>query len=389
MPARAVNLAVCGKFHVMNYAPALLAEDVLNAFYFAHRDPLLGRGDPRCVNLWLKEYAVQGLLRLTGGASPETAFGISAPLWTYGVLQHWRPAPVLHQLAVGASGRVISRARKDGATIISEAINTHPGNRRSLISREARAWGLAPISESLIDREERIVDEVFRSDVLLAPTRTVAESYRTRGFTGSIEVIPYAADIRAFSPPTVPRTAAADGKLRVLCIGQIGLRKGQLHLLEAARRMGRNVALTLVGTVAPEAKQALARYADQFHHIERASRPQICELLRQHDVFALPSLEEGLAVSLCEAMATAIAVVATPSSGAEELLTDGVDGLLIPPGDSSAIEGALQRLAETPDLRIKLGQAARRTAEKHNWDLYAQRLRELYARLDQASHHAS
>lgn len=388
LPTGGVNLAVCGKFHVLNYAETLIQSGVLSHLYFAHRDPAYGRSDPRYVNLWPKEYAVQGLLRLSGGRVAEPIFETAAALWTFGVLARWSPASILHQLAVGAAGRIIARARNDGATIVSEAINTHPGNRREILARESRTWGLAPVPTALARRETRIVDEVFASDVLLAPTRTVAESYRSRGYAGQIETIPYAANISAFTPPVAGRPSRPGEALRVLCVGQIGLRKGQLYLLEATQRMRPRIALTLVGSIAPDARPVLQRYAGDFRHIERAPHHQIRELLQEHDVFILPSLEEGLAVSLCEAMATGIAVVATAEAGAEELLTDGVDGLLIPPANSNAIQDALQQLGDDPDLRVRLGHAARAAAERHNWARYARRLAELYARLHGGSHYA-
>jgi glycosyltransferase involved in cell wall biosynthesis len=88
------------------------------------------------------------------------------------------------------------------------------------------------------------------------------------------------------------------------------------------------------------------------------------ELLSQWDVFVLPSLNEPLGIVLVEAMAAALPIVATRAGGVVELLCDEQTALLVPPRDSEGLAAAQLRLAADPQLRARLGRAARRAYEQ-------------------------
>ena len=88
-------------------------------------------------------------------------------------------------------------------------------------------------------------------------------------------------------------------------------------------------------------------------------RSDIPDLLRAADVFVFPSRWEGNPLSVMEAMATGLPVIATAVGGVPELVEDGVSGILIPNEDRDALVAAMQRMVEQPDLRVQMGQAAR------------------------------
>lgn len=100
--------------------------------------------------------------------------------------------------------------------------------------------------------------------------------------------------------------------------------------------------------------------------VERAvsftgARGDVPELLKSFDVFAFPSLYEGLCLAVIEAQAAGVPVVATPVGGIRETVLDGVSGLLVPPGDPRALADAILRLLEDRDLAARLAaEAARR-----------------------------
>ena len=88
-------------------------------------------------------------------------------------------------------------------------------------------------------------------------------------------------------------------------------------------------------------------------------RSDIGDLLRAADVFVFPSRWEGNPLSVMEAMATGLPVIATAVGGVPELVEDGVSGILIPNEDRDALVAAMQLLVQQPDLRAQMGQAAR------------------------------
>ena len=91
------------------------------------------------------------------------------------------------------------------------------------------------------------------------------------------------------------------------------------------------------------------------------AREDVPELLKSFDVFAFPSLFEGLCLAVIEAQAAGVPVVATPVGGIRETVVDGVTGLLVPPRDPPALAGAILRLLDDRELAARLAaEAARR-----------------------------
>ncbi len=105
--------------------------------------------------------------------------------------------------------------------------------------------------------------------------------------------------------------------------------------------------------------------------------------LRSLDVFALPSHQEALPLALLEAMAAGLPIVATAVGGIPEAVENEGTGLLVPPGDPEKLASALRRLARDPGLAGRLGEAARRSAERHfSADRMVEQTLAVYRRLD-------
>jgi glycosyltransferase involved in cell wall biosynthesis len=186
-----------------------------------------------------------------------------------------------------------------------------------------------------------------------------------------VEVAPMGVDVETFSrrAPFVPFDGS--GPLRLFSCGRLNPCKGHKYLIAAAKRLrdeGFQATLTIAGD--DEAggsgyRQVLEREIGalgmgEFVTLAGAVDEQriIDELERAH-VFSLASLAEPLGVAIMEAMAMELPVVATRSGGVAELITDGADGILVPPEDSSALAQAIVMLARDPARAQRMGQAAR------------------------------
>jgi glycosyltransferase involved in cell wall biosynthesis len=103
--------------------------------------------------------------------------------------------------------------------------------------------------------------------------------------------------------------------------------------------------------------------ADAVHFL--GQRRDVPDLLKAMDIFVLPSYSEGVSLALLEAMAAGLPVIASRVGGLPEVVTDGDNGLLIPPKDPEALAEALARLLANPALAKKMGENARRHVREH------------------------
>ena len=109
---------------------------------------------------------------------------------------------------------------------------------------------------------------------------------------------------------------------------------------------------------------------------------ELDEVLKAAAVSVLPSLSEGISNTLLESMAAGVPVVATRVGGTPEAVTDGEQGLLVPPGDSEALAAAISRVLSDPLLATRLGDnGRRRVAEEFSFEAVVRRTEALYREL--------
>jgi len=113
------------------------------------------------------------------------------------------------------------------------------------------------------------------------------------------------------------------------------------------------------------------------HHrwIESLPHPQILEQMRQHDVLLLPSLFEGYALVISEALSQGLPVITTLHSGGSPTIRDGTEGFIVPIRDSQSIAECLQQLIDSPDLLSAMRLACLKRAAELSWSGYEQGLR--------------
>ncbi|MEX0653279.1 MAG: glycosyltransferase family 4 protein [Phycisphaeraceae bacterium] len=182
-----------------------------------------------------------------------------------------------------------------------------------------------------------------------------------------------------------PRHHTGPGQ-RLLFVGRLAAVKGLPVLFEAMRRVVREcpqAELALVGDGAERAMlersvQAMG-LAEHVQFVGYRSPDAVRDMLREADVFVLPSFAEGVPVVLMEAMATGVPVVATRVAGVAELVDDGVTGCLVPPGHVDALAGRIIDLLHDAGQRQRLGDAGRATVVREfNLSQEVHRLHQLF-----------
>lgn len=234
----------------------------------------------------------------------------------------------------------------------------------------AHTWTSGNISQSVYEQKD---DELVLASKVIVPSTFVARTLGAYpGGTESlrIDVIPYGI------PTPIEATQRrwyAGGTLKVLFVGGLSQRKGLSYLLEALSPLGKKVELTLIG-IGPGAAQVEATGARLLGSLPR---PMVLEMMRQCDVMVFPTLFEGLALVIGEAMSQGLPVITTAHSGAETLIERGVDGWIVPIRDADAITAILGDCIQKPALVEAVGTAALKKAGAWQWRDYRKRLQQL------------
>lgn len=234
--------------------------------------------------------------------------------------------------------------------------------------RSSSYRALAPMLRRLIDRIDHKV--VVSKDALALVQGHLGGEYDVL-FNG-VETT----EIRAVPPLPHHRPA-------VFFLGRHEERKGLEVLLAALRRAELDVSCWVAGE-GPDTKRLQAQYAgdDRIEWLGRITDAERNARLRGASVFCAPSLHgESFGVVLIEAMAAGTPVVASSLDGYRNVATDGVDALLVPPGDPDAVAAALRRVLADPTLATRLVEAGNRRADEFAMSTLAARYAEIYHRI--------
>ena len=160
--------------------------------------------------------------------------------------------------------------------------------------------------------------------------------------------------------------------LRVLFLGQVILRKGIQYLVEAARKLrGEPVHFDVVGPIGISRSAMASAPANVAFH-GQVRRQRAVEWYRNSDVFVLPTLSDGFAITQLEAMSHGLAVIATPCCG--EVVSDGTDGFIIAPRDADALVRTIGRYLKEKSLLRDHREAAYRKSREFTLDRLAANL---------------
>jgi glycosyltransferase involved in cell wall biosynthesis len=154
----------------------------------------------------------------------------------------------------------------------------------------------------------------------------------------------------------------------VLSVGRLVAHKRMDVVIDACARLNRPLIVAGAGPELAVLQEQATRLGANVRFTGFLSHDELDVLYRQASVLVLASESEGQPNAVLEGMAHARPVVVTPVGGIPDLVDDGVNGLLMPYGDPSALASALARLAEDPDSARRMGVAARQTVEQFTWE---------------------
>jgi glycosyltransferase involved in cell wall biosynthesis len=279
----------------------------------------------------------------------------------------------------GASIDLQRELRSYGAIIFREMINTHSGTARRILDEEYGRVGL-PLTHTRTQDLERLEnEELTLCDYIISPSESVDDSLREWDVQDD-------RIIRAtfgWSPGDFTGHHKADlpgNGLKVIFIGQVGIRKG-IHLaLEAWDRAKIDGTFFVVGREDPEIGPILAPYRNRSDIRFLPYTRDLGSLYRAADVMFFPSLEEGAPLVCYQAGGCGLPILTSPM-GRGRLIQHEVTGLVIEPHDVEANARALRRLAEDESLRANLSRNVREKALKFDWQTAAAQRADAFSRI--------
>ncbi|MDQ6624540.1 MAG: glycosyltransferase family 4 protein [Verrucomicrobiota bacterium] len=234
---------------------------------------------------------------------------------------------------------------------------------------KSRDW-----KERLLLNRERFIEEYDLADVLIVLSEKAADTFRVQGFPDEkLFYLPRGVDVARFRPGVRPPV------FRAVFSGALIERKGIHHLLEAWHRLDlKDAELWLVGSVHAEAKPHLQKFwRDNIRVVGFAK--DVENYLSQGTIHVFPSQCEGSAKVTYEAAACGLPQITTREAG--DVVTDGVEGIIITPGRVDELAEAILYLYNNPDVVARMSLAAReRVVENFTWDHFRARLLEGYER---------
>ncbi|HWQ33504.1 MAG TPA: glycosyltransferase family 4 protein [Blastocatellia bacterium] len=197
-----------------------------------------------------------------------------------------------------------------------------------------------------------------------------------------VVVLPNGVDVTEFATERRLREGAQAGEpVRLLFVGAMGRLKGERDLIEALRLAEArvpNLRVMMLGH-GSETLMRLCEHRQVLHLLEYfgpAPMDRRAEFFKQADIFVLPTYAEGMPVSVIEAMAAGLPVITTPVGGIPELITDGVEGWLVRPGEIDALAERIVTLASDERMRLAMGKRAELRACRFDRHIIQARLSE-------------
>lgn len=270
-----------------------------------------------------------------------------------------------------------SKAKKEGIFCIYDLPIAYWETLRSFLVYEAERlpeWSVTlrgGIRDSA-QKLERKSKELEMADMVVIPSGFVQDSLPSWATNKQVVISPFGtpsnfSDFQEFNQQQSTRL----GPVRVLFVGSMSQRKGLADLFEAIRLLPKgSVELVVMGSL----QTSFAFYKNQHvDFIYEPGRPheEVLKLMRSCDIFCLPSIVEGRALVMQEAMSQGLPLIITPNTGGADLVIEGETGFLVPIRRPDIIAEKINWFVENRTQILQMGENARLHAKKYTWDNYS------------------
>ncbi len=338
------------------------------------------------------EYEVAYVLAAQDALVPEVRAG-GTPVHSLGATHNldFRWMPAFRRLLVAGEFDIVHFHLPYTAALGRLVVATLPRTQRPVtVYTEHSMWNKVAVLVKALNRS------TVRRDRALVAVSQAAHDALPPALQSRARVVVHGVDL-ARSRATAGRREATRAKVRdelgvpagevlVVTVANLRSEKGYDVLLDAASLLAqRGVAVRIAA--AGQGSQA-GELAERHRHLGLGQqftflghRDDALDLMVAADVFVLASHQEGLPVAMMEAASVGTAIVATAVGGVPQVITDGVNGLVVPPGDPQALAAALERVSSDPALRERLGRRAMADSSRYDIARAAAEIEGIYTSL--------
>lgn len=375
-----VTVSCGGKFHAFNLAEQLdkkgCLHKLITVFYSKNRGWLPEfRKDKEEINP--DKVVTNIILALISGSLNKISLIKNLINWNYYFAEAfdiWTRSQVdKSDLLVAWSSfalHTLRAAKLDGTIIVIERGSSHILFQKEILEQEYERHGvnIKPIDGRIVQKE---LSEYNETDYIAVPSGYAKQTFIDQGINPEkIIHIPYGVDLSNFSP--VPKE---DHVFKIIFAGAISLQKGIPYLLEAFSQLRlKEAELILIGSISPEMEPFLRKHRDSFKYIRTVPYLELYKYLSQGSVFVLPSIQEGLALVILQALACGLPVICTTNTGGADIVRDKQEGFVIPIRDVEALKEKILYFYENEKERRRMSELALKRPQNFTWDIYGERI---------------
>lgn len=246
---------------------------------------------------------------------------------------------------------------------------------QELATREPFSQSVRVKLRSYTERRcRRYMNELSLAHHILVPSTFVLESLVEVGVPREKLILcPYGVDVPSNSTAQ-SRRQVGTRPMGFLFVGRVEAAKGIHYLLDAFSRLNPNLcSLTVVGSIECNPED-LDKYRPRVTFTGPLGRKEVLAAYRAADVYVMPSLFEGLSLTILEAMAAGLPVIASTRSAGADLIRDGVEGFVVEAGSSTALMEAVSWALDHPDDMALMGRRAASVVQNYTWRHYSERV---------------
>jgi alpha-maltose-1-phosphate synthase len=355
-----ISIITQGKFHSENLAKILNKKKLLNKYILFYFSKLINkklRSKTYCTNLLFLFYKTY--IKFFKKDPPEFVNWFLKKNYENYVLNKITNEKILH-IWPDCSDKIADHCKKNSIISVCEASSAHPRYKKKIVDNEFIKFKLKP--ETYSDKIYKDQLNFFKkSDYFFAPSNFVVNSLLKNGVAKKkIFFTPFGVDTDFYSKD---RYKKKDKIIRIVCVGDFNLRKGCYYILKAFNQIkDKNLELHFIGAVDSDLRQICKKELSdkRIKLLGTMDKLSLKNQLKNYDIFCLASLEEGMSISMLEAMSMSLVPVCSENTGAKDIVRNGYDGFIFKIRDINGIKNKILKLKNNPKILKQMSKRIRK-----------------------------